>query len=352
MNFVQRYFHNAERLQPCLIVYCRDRTAKSRYHTTSGENDDLAQEFLRNDPWRYGRLYIHEYPRLNAETKQPTLRRSKRNTVQFTRTHSAIVMKNRPPRRYCRRRKMVVSFEQLNMTDWILAPVTFDAGVCSGVCTFPLGQETQPTNHAVLQSVWSRFLRTSTVTSPDSSSASAQHVPPPCCVPHELEALPMLYFQTDNQVVLNHRPDMLKRQARLRREFIYRRSIEARDEARKQKRQLVKASLAEGKKLPKEIADEALAVNEDLDWSDDGGEGDLAAEDDEYYWAGAEDPRVVVTTSRSPSSKLQEFSKELRHLIPNATKINRGNYLEKDLMDACMARQFLSLVRRSTLAMP
>ncbi|KAH9278434.1 U3 small nucleolar ribonucleoprotein IMP4 [Echinococcus granulosus] len=132
---------------------------------------------------------------------------------------------------------------------------------------------------------------------------------------------------------------MLKRQARLRREFIYRRSIEARDEARKQKRQLIKASLAEGRKLPKEIADEALALNEDLDWSDDGGEGDLRAEDDEYYWAGTEDPRVVVTTSRSPSSKLQEFSKELRHLIPNATKINRGNYLTKDLMDACMARQ-------------
>lgn len=80
-------------------------------------------------------------------------------------------------------------------------------------------------------------------------------------------------------------------------------------------------------------------MNDDLDWSDDGGEGDLAAEDDEYYWAGAEDPRVVVTTSRSPSSKLQEFSKELRHLIPNATKINRGNYLAKDLMDACMSRQ-------------
>ncbi|CDI97994.1 U3 small nucleolar ribonucleoprotein [Echinococcus multilocularis] len=137
---------------------------------------------------------------------------------------------------------------------------------------------------------------------------------------------------------------MLKRQARLRREFIYRRSIEARDEARKQKRQLIKASLAEGRKLPKEIADEALALNEDLDWSDDGGEGDLRAEDDEYYWAGTEDPRVVVTTSRSPSSKLQEFSKELRHLIPNATKINRGNYLTKDLMDACMARQITDMV--------
>ncbi|KAL5966321.1 U3 small nucleolar ribonucleoprotein IMP4, partial [Taenia solium] len=136
----------------------------------------------------------------------------------------------------------------------------------------------------------------------------------------------------------------LKRQARLRREFIYRRSIEARDVIRKQKKQLIKASLVVGRKLPKEIADKALGLNDELDWSDDGGEGDLAAEDDEYRWAGEEDPRVVVTTSRSPSSKLQEFSKELRHLIPNATKINRGNYLTKDLMDACMARQITDVI--------
>ena len=102
---------------------------------------------------------------------------------------------------------------------------------------------------------------------------------------------------------------------------------------------MIKAALAEGKRLPKEVTEEALAVNDDLDWSDDGGEGDLAAEDDEYFLAGSEDPRVVVTTSRSPSSKLQEFAKELRHLIPNSTKINRGNYLSKDLMEACIGRQ-------------
>ncbi|KAL5966320.1 hypothetical protein TSMEX_005981 [Taenia solium] len=88
LNFVQRYFHNAERLQPCLIVYCRDWTAKSRYYTTSSdkisrrlENDDLAQDFLRNDPLRYARVYIQEYPRPKPETTQPALRRSKRNTV-------------------------------------------------------------------------------------------------------------------------------------------------------------------------------------------------------------------------------------------------------------------------------
>ena len=31
--------------------------------------------------------------------------------------------------------------------------------------------------------------------------------------------------------------------------------------------------------------------------------------DDEYAWAGVEDPKVVVTTSHDPSSKLKQFAK-------------------------------------------
>ena len=31
--------------------------------------------------------------------------------------------------------------------------------------------------------------------------------------------------------------------------------------------------------------------------------------DDEYAWAGVEDPKIVVTTSHSPSSRLKQFAK-------------------------------------------
>ena len=39
---------------------------------------------------------------------------------------------------------------------------------------------------------------------------------------------------------------------------------------------------------------------------------DLAAAthmDDEYAWAGVEDPKIVITTSHSPSSRLKQFAK-------------------------------------------
>lgn len=65
----------------------------------------------------------------------------------------------------------------------------------------------------------------------------------------------------------------MKRQARLRREFIYRRSIESRDLESERKKKLLKAALTEGKSLSKELRDSALDLNDELDWSDEGGEG-------------------------------------------------------------------------------
>ena len=39
-------------------------------------------------------------------------------------------------------------------------------------------------------------------------------------------------------------------------------------------------------------------------------------EDDEYRWAGVEDPKIVITTSRDPSSRLKMFAK-VRRLSAN-----------------------------------
>ena len=46
--------------------------------------------------------------------------------------------------------------------------------------------------------------------------------------------------------------------------------------------------------------------------------------DDEYAMAGVEDPKVCVTTSRDPSSRLKKFIKEIKLIIPNSQRINRG----------------------------
>lgn len=46
--------------------------------------------------------------------------------------------------------------------------------------------------------------------------------------------------------------------------------------------------------------------------------------DDEYKWAGVEDPKVMVTTSRDPSSRLKMFAKVCSILL-----------FTFDIMNAC-----------------
>lgn len=54
--------------------------------------------------------------------------------------------------------------------------------------------------------------------------------------------------------------------------------------------------------------------------------------DDEYAQAGVRDPKVCVTTSRDPSSRLKQFAKELKLVVPNAQRINRGNHKVSDTL--------------------
>lgn len=46
-----------------------------------------------------------------------------------------------------------------------------------------------------------------------------------------------------------------------------------------------------------------------------GGANTLSSQDDEYRYAGVEDPKIMITTSREPSARLKMFVKELRYVI-------------------------------------
>ncbi|KAF9895727.1 snoRNA-binding rRNA-processing protein imp4, partial [Lobosporangium transversale] len=66
--------------------------------------------------------------------------------------------------------------------------------------------------------------------------------------------------------------------------------------------------------------------------------------DDEYARAGVYDPKVLVTTSRDPSSRLQQFAKEMRLVFPESQRINRGGHVMKEIVDACKANDVTDLV--------
>lgn len=108
-----------------------------------------------------------------------------------------------------------------------------------------------------------------------------------------------------------------------------------RDAEISEKRAKLKASLASGKPLDPSIAnDKALRKDYQYDESQqDLNTNEQLDLDDEYAaLSGLVDPRVLVTTARSPSARLSAFSKEVRLLLPTAVRLNRGNLILPDLV--------------------
>jgi hypothetical protein len=82
--------------------------------------------------------------------------------------------------------------------------------------------------------------------------------------------------------------------------------------------------VAEGRPIPTELKGEEAAVREQASLEDVRTAALTTHADDEYARAGEEDPRILLTTSRNPSTRLTAFAKELKLVFPNTTRLNRG----------------------------
>jgi len=101
--------------------------------------------------------------------------------------------------------------------------------------------------------------------------------------------------------------------------------------------------LIEGKQIPTELRNESETLKNDLLF-DEHQEDMQTHIDDEYAQAGVHDPKVLITTSRDPSSRLQQFAKEMKLIFPNSQRINRGNYVIKDVVNACKSNEVTDLI--------
>lgn len=130
---------------------------------------------------------------------------------------------------------------------------------------------------------------------------------------------------------------MLRRNTRLRREYLYRKSLEGKERAIYEKKRKIKQALEEGKPIPTELRREAVALKEQADLEDEQTAELRTHIDDEYARAGEEDPKILLTTSRDPSSRLTQFVKELKVVFPNAQRMNRGGQVVAEIVAACRA---------------
>ncbi|KAI6656776.1 U3 small nucleolar ribonucleoprotein IMP4 [Oopsacas minuta] len=137
---------------------------------------------------------------------------------------------------------------------------------------------------------------------------------------------------------------MLRRQARLRREYLYRKNLESQEHSILERKRKFKRALEDGTSIPTEMrGDEGRLVSK-MELDDPDTQLETTHEDDEYAYAGVEDPKLVVTTSHSPSSRLKQFAKELKLIFPNAQRLNRGNAVLTQLVEACKSNGVTDLI--------
>ncbi len=136
-----------------------------------------------------------------------------------------------------------------------------------------------------------------------------------------------------------------RRLTRLRKEYIYRRSVEGREKSRHEKKAAITRALQDGKRIPTELRGEDRDLRKEAEYDDAGTSvKPRSYMDDEYALAGVRDPKVCITTSRDPSSRLKQFAKEIRLVIPNSVRVNRGATKVEELVSSSRKSEFSDLI--------
>lgn len=136
---------------------------------------------------------------------------------------------------------------------------------------------------------------------------------------------------------------MLRREARKRKEYLYRKAQQLKEQATIEKRHQLSQALATGKHLPKDIAEDEKLQKDFL--YDESIQKTNEEVDDEYSrMSGLIEPKVVITTSRSPSARLSQFTKEVKLMFPNSIRINRGNYIMSALVESCKSSGMTDII--------
>lgn len=139
-----------------------------------------------------------------------------------------------------------------------------------------------------------------------------------------------------------------KRHQRLRREYLYKKGNELQQNNDVERRMNLKRAIDEGvstggqlKLGEKDSKQIRRYIKADDDFTRSGA---LTHVDDEYAYAGVKDPKICITTSHDPSSRLKRFAKEVRLLFPNSQRVNRGNAKVSELVETCVAADFTDII--------
>ena len=167
----------------------------------TGENDNTAHREKRSPTESQPRQSNQRSPQ-QTSSQSPAASSSTSSSSPQVRVHNKSSAHPRPSNKtskhphvkpVCSRKTMMINFEDIGWNDWIIAPIGYDAGMCTGPCSFPLHDMNNATNHAVIKSIF---------------HSAARAVSKPTCIPVKLNSLAML-FSIDGVIQLKTYSEMI-----------------------------------------------------------------------------------------------------------------------------------------------
>lgn len=137
---------------------------------------------------------------------------------------------------------------------------------------------------------------------------------------------------------------MLRRNVRLRKEYLYRKNLEGDEREIYEKKRKIREALQEGKPIPTELRNEEAKLRQEIDLEDQHTAVPRSHIDDEYANATEKEPKILLTTSRDPSAPLTRFVKELNNVFPNASRLNRGSQVISEIIETARSHDFTDVI--------
>ena len=137
---------------------------------------------------------------------------------------------------------------------------------------------------------------------------------------------------------------MLKAEIRQRKEYLFKKSEEIKKNQIYLKKQRLKKLIEENKPIPNDLKGESDILLKEIEYEDSQTSLPQNILDNEYYTNTYNQQKILVTTSRHPSQRLTQFLQEIRIIIPNSIRVNRGNIVLKDIIKACKQNDFSDLI--------
>jgi len=199
---------NVER--PLLVTYTDDgkssfsRPRRSTDTTNSSDTSDKRETSKSDKPRKKGRRCPKgpEGRSCRKRRKERKRKQAERRKIKEEKKKRIKEKKKNPEGRkrpghknLCQRKPLYVDFKDVGWNDWIVAPLGYPAFYCDGNCPFPLSDNLNATNHAIVQTLV--------------NSVDAKAVPTACCVPTTLSSISMLYLDEFDKTILKQYDDMV-----------------------------------------------------------------------------------------------------------------------------------------------